>query len=160
FRSLIQADTAEMRERGFDFSKDYRLLNELGQTLIERARQERGDARRQHRDALLTEARGLFERTLELDPENAPAHYNLHLVYRQLGDKDKAARHLKAFNVYRPDDQARDRAIAIARANNPAANHAAEAIVIYDLRREGAYELSAPPVIEGPAAVAVAASGG
>ncbi|HVS00521.1 MAG TPA: multiheme c-type cytochrome, partial [Thermoanaerobaculia bacterium] len=46
FRSLIQADTAEMRERGFDFSKDYRLLNELGQTLIERARQERGDARR------------------------------------------------------------------------------------------------------------------
>ncbi len=163
FRSLIQADTEEMRQRGFDFSKDYRLLNELGQTLIERARQERGDARRTRRDALLSEARDLFEKTLTLDPENATAHYNLHLVYRQLGDKEQAARHLKAFNVYRPDDQARDRAIAIARTKSPAANHAAEAIVIYDLRREGAYELSAPPTpltVDGPAAVAVAASGG
>lgn len=160
FRSLIQADTQEMRERGFDFSKDYRLLNELGQTLIERSRQERGDARRARRDALLSEARDLFEKTLTLDPENATAHYNLHLVYKQLGDQEQAARHLKAFNVYRPDDQARDRAIAIARTKDPAGNHAAEAIVIYDLRREGAYELSAPPIVDGPAAVAVAASGG
>ena len=33
-------------------------------------------------------------------------------------------------------DHARDRAIAIHRAQNPAADHAAEAIVIYDLNRQ------------------------
>ena len=41
-----------------------------------------------------------------------------------------------------PDDNARDRAITSHRAANEAADHAAEAIVIYDLRRAGAYELS------------------
>ena len=34
------------RARGFDFSRDYRMLNELGRTLYERASQERGSARR------------------------------------------------------------------------------------------------------------------
>lgn len=145
FRSLVQADTEELRSRGFDFSKDYRLLNELGQVLVERARQERGEARRKQRDALLGEARGLFERTLAIDPENAAAHYNLYLIDKQLGDAGRAAKHFAAFETYRPDDQARDRAIALAREKDPAANHAAEAIVIYDLRRPGAYELSGPP---------------
>jgi tetratricopeptide (TPR) repeat protein len=161
-RGLVQADTAELRERGFDFSKDYRLLNELGQVLVERARQERGERRRTKRDALLAEARGLFERTLELDPENAPAHYNLHLIFKQTGDAKKAAHHLAAFQTYRPDDQARDRAIAIARSKDPAANHAAEAIVIYDLRRPGAYELSGPsgPTPPKPVSGIVTSGGG
>ena len=39
------------------------------------------------------------------------------------------------------DDNARDHAIAAARLKSAAANHAAEAIVIYDLQREAAYEL-------------------
>ena len=42
---------------------------------------------------------------------------------------------------YKPDDNARDEAVAKARIKYPAANHAAEAIVIYDLQRPGAYEL-------------------
>ena len=52
--------------------------------------------------------------------------------------KEHAALHAK----YKPDDNATDRAIAIARRNNPAADHAAEAVVIYDLHRTGAFELA------------------
>ena len=36
-----------------------------------------------------------------------------------------------------------DRAVAVARRNNPAADHAAQAIVIYDLQRNGAPGLGA-----------------
>lgn len=140
FKSIVEADEAETRRRAFDFSQDYRLLNELGQTLFERAKQERGDANRTRRDALLQEARTYFEKALIYDPENTTAHYNLSLIVRQFGDQEKAAEHLALYKKYKPDDNARGQAVAAARMKDPAANHAAEAIVIYDLHREGAFE--------------------
>ncbi len=73
------------------------------------------------------------------------AHYNLALLYVQLGDTDRALQHLQAHDKYRPDDNARDRAVNLERRRNPAADHAAQAIVIYPLQREGAFELP-PPV--------------
>ena len=145
FRGIAELDDAETRRRGFDFSKDYRLLNELGQTLFERAKQERGDARRAERVRYLEEARGTFEAALAIDPENATSHYNLDLLYKQLGDPERAARHAELYLKYKVDDNARDRAVAIARANDPAADHAAEAIVIYDLRRQGAEDFELGP---------------
>ena len=63
------------------------------------------------------------------------------LIYKQLGDDEQAAEHSRLHAKYKPDDNARDRAIATHRAANPAANHAAEAIVIYDLHRAGAFGL-------------------
>lgn len=144
FRSVLEADDAETRRREFDFSQDYRLLNELGQTLIERAKLERGEARRAQREAFLREAVEIFRKALALDPENANAHYNLRLAYLQLGEGAKAEEHFDLYERYRVDDNARDRAIAIARAANPAADHAADRVVIYDLRREGAYGLGEP----------------
>jgi len=141
FESIVNADDAETRAREFDFSQDYRLLVELGQTLMERAKQERGEARRAQREEIVNRAVGYFQRALELDPENVPAHYNLNLAYRQLGDDAKAAEHFERYQTYRPDDNARDRAIAIARGHDPAADHAAEAIVIYDLQQPEAYGL-------------------
>jgi len=141
YKSIAEADNDETRRRGFDFSKDYRLLDELGQTIFERAKQERGQDHADSRRRLLTEAATWFERSLEVDPENATAHYNLSLLYRQLGEPEKAGRHLDLYKTYKTDDNARDRAITIARAADPAADHAAEAIVIYDLRRSGAFEL-------------------
>ncbi|MEE2776569.1 MAG: multiheme c-type cytochrome [Acidobacteriota bacterium] len=142
FRSLAEGTDDEMRRRGFDFSLDYRVLNELGQTLFERAKVERGANRRAAREALLTQSRTALKRVLELDPENVAAHFNLNLVLRQLGDDELAAAHFDAYNRYRADDNAHDRAIAVARAADPAANHAAEAIVIYDLHRQGATGLA------------------
>jgi hypothetical protein len=62
------------------------------------------------------------------------------LIGRQLGDSDTAGKHLALYRKYKSDDNARDRAVALARSRDPAANHAAEAVVIYDLSREGAYE--------------------
>jgi tetratricopeptide (TPR) repeat protein len=156
FTSIVEADDAETRRRGFDFSKDYGLLAELGQTVFERAKQERGEARRPERDALLREAVGWFDRALALDPENLAAHHNLHLIHRLLGDPARAEEHFKLAAKYRPDDNAADRAIAIARAADPAADHAAEAIVLYDLGRPGAYGLDGapPPGLVEPAAAA------
>ena len=49
-----------------------------------------------------------------------------------------AEHHRRLHERYRPDDNARDRAVAIARRQNPAADHAAQAIVIYPLQRPGA----------------------
>lgn len=144
FRSILALDDAETRQRGFDFSRDYRLLNELAQTLVERAKQERGGARKPARDALLVEARDLFQQALTIDPENVAAHYNLDLIHKQLGDPEKAAEHFALYSTYKVDDNARDRAVAIARAADPAADHAADAIVIYDLMRDGAFERDTP----------------
>ncbi len=158
FQSIVDLDDDETRRRGFDFSQDYRLLNELGQTLFERAKQERGEARLTSRTALLTRAREQFETALELDPENATAHYNLYLIHKQLEEPETAATHFALYSKYKPDDNARDRAIAIHRAANPAADHAAEAIVIYDLRRPGAYELDGPAPA-GAERVAASAAG-
>jgi tetratricopeptide (TPR) repeat protein len=143
FQSVAEASSPELRERGFDFSKDYNLLNELGLALHERAKQERGEARQARRMELLREAASWFERTIAIDPENVNAHFNLYLIQKQLGDEAAATRHFELYKKYKPDDNARDRAVAIARAADPAANHAAEAIVIYDLQRPGAFELPA-----------------
>jgi tetratricopeptide (TPR) repeat protein len=157
FRSIVEGSTPELRDRGFDFSRDYRLLAELGQTLHERAKLERGEARAAARAELLAEAADLFERALKIDPENVAAHFNLDLIYRQLDRGEDATRHRERYLTYKPDDNAQDRATNIARRRDPAANHAAEAIVIYDLRRPGAYGLAGDV---GFAAAAAAAGGG
>jgi len=141
FESILALDDEETRRRGFDFSLDYRLLNELGQTLFERAKQERGPARQAARRELLFRARDVFLDSLELDPENVTAHYNLDLIYKQIGEVEKASEHFELYQTYRPDDNSRDRVIAKHRAENPAADHAAEAIAIYDLQRPEAYVL-------------------
>jgi tetratricopeptide (TPR) repeat protein len=123
------------RARGFDFSRDYRMLNELGRTLYERARQERGSARRAARLDLLQRARARLEQVLDIDPENLTAHYNLALVHAELEQPALAQRHRELHDQYRPDDQAIERAVSAHRSRNPAANHAAEAVAVYDLQR-------------------------
>jgi tetratricopeptide (TPR) repeat protein len=121
-------------ERKFDFSLDYEVINDLGQTYFDLAKAHRGAARQREREDYLRQAAEQFEKTLALDSENVPAHYNLALIYAQLGDKEKAEEHREAHERYKPDDNARDRAIALARQKYPAADKASEAVVIYSLR--------------------------
>jgi hypothetical protein len=135
FRSVLEERSPELERRGFDFSKDYEVINELGLTLFERAKMERADAAR--RDGFLREAARRFEATVHLDPENVTAHYNLGLIYTQLGEAGRAAEHRRLHERYRPDDNARDRAVALARRRDPPADHAAQAIVIYPLDPPG-----------------------
>ena len=136
FRSILEDRYPELDKRGFDFSKDYEVINELGQTLFERAKLERGEANRTQRESFLRQAVERFEKTLSLDSENLTAHYNLALIFEQLGDEKRAAGHRNLHERFRPDDNARDRAIAIHRRKNPPADHAAQSIVIYSLNNE------------------------
>ncbi len=143
FRSILDDKYPELDQRGFDFSKDYEVINELGQTLFERSKLERGEENAARRRDFLQQAMVQFQKTLALDSENVTAHYNLALIYAQLGDEKLAAEHRQLHERYRPDDNARDRAVAIARRANPAADHAAQAVIIYPLQRPGAPGLPA-----------------
>ncbi len=135
FESLVDTRFREARARGFDFSRDTRLLNELGETLYQRARRARGPDRQAERQRLLQAARQRFEQTLAIDPENAAAHYNLALILHQLGERQAAAEHRRLHRKYKADDNAADRVVALHRRRHPAADHAANAIAIYDLQR-------------------------
>lgn len=150
--SVLDDHYPELTTRGLDFSRDYEVINELGQTLFERAKMERADPTR--RAEFLRQAVRRFEQTLTVDSENVAAHHNLALLFAQLGDRARAEKHRLLHEKYRPDDNARDRAIAIARRANPAADHAAQAIVIYDLQRPGAF----PPKPASPTGPSTASS--
>src|SRR4029077_12493308 len=49
FTRVLASGPAAGAERRFDFSKDYEVINELGQSLFERAKVERGAARAESR---------------------------------------------------------------------------------------------------------------
>ena len=134
FGAILDTRFGEARRRGFDFSKDYRVLDALGETLYERARQERGEGRAAERERLLRAAAARFEQTLALEPEDLAAHYNLAQVYQALGETERAEQHRRLHATYKPDDNAADFAVAEHRRRNPAADHAAEAVVIYELQ--------------------------
>jgi tetratricopeptide (TPR) repeat protein len=127
-----------MVQREFDFSLDFQVINLLGQTLFDlgrmRARQGRQDEARQ----LWQEAVGWFHKTLAIDSEDVTAHYNLHLLYAELGDAENAHKHDQLHRRYKPDDNAQGLAVRLARQRYPAANHAAEAVVKYSLQRPDA----------------------
>jgi tetratricopeptide (TPR) repeat protein len=148
--AIANTEFAEARQRGFDFSRDYRVLNTLGETLYERARLERGEARREQRLALLEKARARFEQALAIDTENATAHYNLSLIYEELGDSAQASRHRALHLTYKRDENARQRVVAQHRTRHPAANHAAESIVVYELRPPGAHGTPPATLADGP----------
>lgn len=161
FRRLLANDFALAHERRFDFSLDDRVHVQLADTLVERARRTRdrasiggtgsaasaagaaGAAGAPSADDDLREAKALCERALQMDPEMSPAWYVLARVEQELGNAEAAEQALAQHARYKLDDNARDHAVTAARLRYPAANHAAEAIVIYDLDRTGAYGLPA-----------------
>jgi len=153
FRRILANDFALARERRFDFSRDDRVHAELADVLVERARRTRdrgGDAAAAERDLL--EARSLCEQGLRMDPERAATWYILARVEQELGEEASASRALAKHAQYKLDDNARDHAVTAARMRYPAANHAAEAIVLFDLQRPGTFGL--------PASASVARNGG
>ena len=138
FRQVLEFKTEDTIRRGFDFSRDYMVINLLGQTIFDRALQIRGNdpAAVEKRQQRLQEAVDVFKKTIEIDSENVDAHYNLSQLYAQLDQTELAAFHKQEHEKYRIDDTARGEAVTIARKKYPAADFAAEPLVIYDLQRK------------------------
>ncbi|MDX1926901.1 MAG: multiheme c-type cytochrome [Pirellulaceae bacterium] len=151
FRSVLNDKTQEMRDRKFDFSLDFRVRNSLGLTLLDLAEVAESRGQTDRMQELIEEARGEFEQTLLVDSEDVTAHANLAAIYQRLGNPEKAEFHGKAHVRYKPDDNAADVARPIARRQYPAADHAAESLVIYWMHRPGAHQLPAEFAIEPPA---------
>jgi len=143
YRSVLTDRSPLMIERGYDFSKDYRVINDLAKTIFEQSKRLRAVSQKEQQRQLREEARDYYLKTLELDSEDVAAHFGLSLIYEVLGEKELAEQHRALHERYKPDDNAGDEAVAIARERYPHANAAAEAVVIYPLRRPGAPEL--PP---------------
>ena len=142
--ALVASQMPGAAERGFDFGKDDRVLTELGSVLLERARAEANGP------SLARRARDLAQHALELDPESVPAWYLLWQAASFLEETVLADEALGQHARYKPDDNARDRAVNLARLRDAAANHAAEAIVIYDLQRPGRSEHSVDEFVRPP----------
>jgi tetratricopeptide (TPR) repeat protein len=144
-RNVLEVRTESMVQRHLDFSLDYEVLNLYGETLFllgqQRQRQERPDEARDY----WRQAADVFHRTLAIDSENVAAHYNLQLLYERLGDQQRADEHRRLHQRYKPDDNARDRAVRLAREKYPAANHASSDVVIYRLKPPSTEEPSSPP---------------
>ena len=141
FRSVLEDDTEERRSRKFDLSLDYRVRNSLGLTLLDMKdiAEARGQTARSQE--LLEQAKSEFQRVLETDSENVTAHANLATIYQQQGDQELADEHAALQLRYKMDDNAADVARPEARRQYPAADHAAESLVIYSLNRPGAPQL-------------------
>jgi len=126
-------DFAGARERGFDFALDTRVLAELAETLLEQALTEQESGRR----ALAERALAVARAALEVDPEHAQAWWLVNRAATELGEASVAAEARAKHARYKPDENARDRAVRLAREKYPWANAAAEATVLYQMQREG-----------------------
>ena len=152
FRSVLEDQTPERTARGFDFSMDYEVINRLGDTLFEQAKQIRQPSETAARQKLLEDAAKQYDKTLKIDSENVAAHYGLRQIHTELksiaeksldqtsADKhDQLAKeHGRLHERYKPDDNARDLAYERAKVKYPPAAKASEPIVIYSLNRPGA----------------------
>jgi tetratricopeptide (TPR) repeat protein len=143
FRSVLYDNNQERRDRGFDFSRDYIVRNMLGSTYFDLAAQAQLQGDNEVYVSYLTRAQEEFEIVLKTDSENVTAHAQLSDIYNRLGDQKKADFHRAENLKYKPDDNAGDVGRNKARSEYPAANKAAEQIVIYSMQRPGAPELPA-----------------
>ena len=134
--TIVNNRFSDAQRRNFDFSRDVRVLNTLGRSLYERARQLRGQRQQAAREQLLAQAGEWFHRTLAVDPEDATAHFNLSQVYARQGKTEQSDYHRERHEQYRRDDTAIEQAVSRHRSENPAADHAAAAVTIYPLARE------------------------
>jgi hypothetical protein len=138
FAAVSATRFPEAQARGYDFARDDRLLVEWATACLERARQLRDPADASRRTGLLREARRLSEAAIEQDRQRFATWY-VHLqALEALGDQKAAEFARREYERYRPDDNARDRAVTAARSANPAADHAAEPSAVHDLQRPGA----------------------
>jgi tetratricopeptide (TPR) repeat protein len=138
FSEIVAGGFAQAENRSFDFSKDYRLLNDLGEASYLKALSQRRAGEQAVRDGL-QKAVEWYDKVLVLDPENATAHWGLKQAYMALGQSEDAARHSALHQKYKRDDLAEGEAMMAARERYRHAAHASEDPVIYDLTPSDTY---------------------
>ncbi|MGA2721902.1 MAG: tetratricopeptide repeat protein [Bryobacteraceae bacterium] len=79
-----------LQETARQYPRDRVTTNQLGRILF---------LQRRYKDAVAA-----LEKTLDVDPEDVQAHYNLMLCYRGLGQAEKAAREEKLFLRFKADE--------------------------------------------------------
>lgn len=118
-------------ERGYDFSLDERVWIELATVRFERARRfDSGPAY----DAALVDAESAISRAITLNPQMARTWFLAATIRAARGDEVGAVAAEREFELLRPDDNARDAVIRLARSRSEIADHAAEPLAIYDLQ--------------------------
>jgi tetratricopeptide (TPR) repeat protein len=131
-RAVLQT---KVPDRGFDFSLDYAVRNALGLTLVDLAQRAEVMGDKSGFEEIVQDAIQQFNQVLDVDSENVTAHANLAEIYGLIGDTEQEQYHRTLHTRYKSDDNAAEVAIPAARRRYPAANHAAEALVIYDMQR-------------------------
>ncbi len=129
FSRVYNTEFKNAQDANFDFSKDYKFVTMYAQTLFQRSKMLQNSEQQKYQQKALD----LFNDVLVLNPEWADAHFALSQVYAAMGDTEMYNQHKVLHNKYKTDDNSKDSVIAIARAKNEAADHAAEAIAIYKL---------------------------
>ncbi|MDB5352970.1 MAG: Tetratricopeptide repeat protein [Planctomycetota bacterium] len=79
YKSVLET---KIPDRGFDFSRDYEVINFMGMAQLGRAKLMRSQS--DERKSALEETAATFRKTLAIDSENVNAHYNLGLAYAEL----------------------------------------------------------------------------
>ena len=88
------------------------------------------------------EARAEYETVQEIDPDDLAAHYNLSILYRRLGLKDKAAVESARFADQKDDPTASTYALEYLRKHNEVANESV-AWHAHDLDGSGVHGVAA-----------------
>ena len=96
------------------------------------------------------EAMAQYEALQGIDPDDLAAHYNLSILYRRLGMRDKATREAAAFADQKDDPTASTYALEYLRNHNELANESVPWHA-HDLEKPGAEEGNAGKRAESPA---------
>jgi tetratricopeptide (TPR) repeat protein len=82
FEKILDPEN-QVREKKYDFRRDYVVIDELGTALFRRAQQEADDS--PERERFLRRAVEQYQATLRINPEDLAAHYGLAQCYTLLG---------------------------------------------------------------------------
>ena len=129
FSRVYNTEFAAAQKAGFDFSKDYKFVTLYAQTVFQKSKLLKAEEQR----IVQKKAKDLLMQVLVMNPEWADAHFSLFQLYTAMGEIDKAKYHKALHLKHKADDNAHDKVIAKARANNKVADHAADTIAIYQL---------------------------
>lgn len=120
-------------ERGFDFSRDREILNELAHTYFLLSIQDSPESGDYGEKAVRT-----YQKVLEIDPENLMAHHQLAIVYAWQNRMEESKHHRALHEKYQIDDQAIEQAVTAYQVKNRPAQRFSQIVVIYDLHQRPA----------------------